>query len=175
MRRQAPGRVRLEHAILQYELLRVGPVVRNFSCVVVPHYVRFLVRATTGGIELVVTPLLATLMLLLNEAVHLTFVYVAFGILSAVWTTAIEVLRVVERLDALFGLGVRYTNHRNTVLHRYAVCTRVRAEVVVEGAVLLHDHYDVLDLMELVGYARSWHRRLCPLVEAATTASDQNR
>src|SRR5919206_2581082 len=131
MRRQAPGRVRLEHAILQYELLRVGPVVRNFSCIVIPHHVGFLARATAGGIELIFALLLATLTLLLNEAVHLTLVYVAFGILSGVWTTAIEILRVVKRLDAFFGLGVRDTKHRNTVLHGYAVCTRVRAEVVV--------------------------------------------
>ena len=71
---------------------------------------------------------------------------VAFGVV--VRTAAVHVGVVDVRVDARAGLRVGHAHGRLTVAHRDAVGTRERAEVRVERPVLLHDHDDVLDLVD---------------------------
>ncbi len=52
------------------------------------------------------------------------------------------------RLDARAGGGIRDTGRELPVLGGQPVRARVRAEVLVEAAVLLHDHDYVLDLVD---------------------------
>jgi hypothetical protein len=63
-------------------------------------------------------------------------------------TAQIDVGAIVMGLDAGLGLGVGKADSRDTVLHGDAVGTGIGSKVVVEGAILLHDHDDVLDLVD---------------------------
>ena len=62
-------------------------------------------------------------------------------------TAAVDVGRVVVGLLASAGRD-RHAHRRHAVLHGDAVGARVGAEVAVEGAVLLLDDDDVLDLVD---------------------------
>ena len=71
MGRQAPGRVRLEHVVLEDEVARVGPVVGDLALVVVAHHVERQVRDAVLGIERVLAALAGA-----DETVHLPVVVV---------------------------------------------------------------------------------------------------
>ena len=147
--RQAPGGVRLEHVVLQHEVARIGPVVRDLAPVVVAHYVRVRraeraerrVRADrAAGRE--PTPGLA------HEPVHLAVVDVAGGVEVLVRPAAVAVARIVERVEADPGARIRRADGEMAVVPWQPVRSRVSAEVRVEGPVLLHDHDDVADLVD---------------------------
>jgi len=74
-------------------------------------------------------------------------------------TAAVQVVRVVERTDAAAVRGIRHADVR-----RDSVRARIRAEVGVERPVLLHDHDDVLDLVD------AGRRRRLPLHDRALAA-----
>ena len=76
----------------------------------------------------------------------------------------IHVVDVVKRLHACVGLAVRVADRRDSVRHRDAVRTRVRAEVRVERPVLLQNDDDVLYLVdtrrdEVTTSRSTWHVR----------------
>ena len=60
---------------------------------------------------------------------------------------AVDVGRVVVRRLAP-PVGIGHADRRHAVLHRDAVGARIGPEVTVEGAVLLFDDDDVLDLVD---------------------------
>src|SRR6185437_7075124 len=62
------------------------------------------------------------------------------------------------RLHALTD-SVRHADRRHAVLHRDPVGVRIRAEEGVEGAVLLHDHDDMADLVDAARPASAWVTR----------------
>ena len=141
VRGQAPRRVRLEHAVLQDEVPRVSPVVRDLVVVVVAHHVDAVAgaeavrvvaveaaeRASHGGTD---------------EAVHRAAVDVADRVEPGVRAAEVAVARVVERPDATAAR----VGHAHVSWD--AVRARIRAEIGVERTVLLHDHDDVLDLVD---------------------------
>ena len=103
MGRQAPGRIGLEHVVLEYEMLRVGPVVGYFAVIVVAHSLR------VGGdavlrIERVVTTLASA-----DETVHLPVIVVAVEGDRIVRAAVIDIVRVVIRAHAPVAQRVGHT------------------------------------------------------------------
>ena len=82
-----------------------------------------------------------------DEAIHLPTVDVARFVRVVVRSTTVHVRVIDVRRDALLGLRVVHADRWLAVLHRDAVRARERAEIRVERAVLLHDHNDMLDLV----------------------------
>ena len=149
VRRQAPRGVRLEHVVLQHEVARVGPVVRDLARVVVAHHVR--VRRAERAQRRVGVDAAADAQPapgLAHEAVHLPAVDVADRVEVLVRAAAVAVAGVVVRVEADSAAGIRRADGEVPAAPRQAVRSRVRAEVGVERAVLLHDHDDVADLVD---------------------------
>ena len=144
--RQAPRGVRLEHVVLQDEVLRVGPVVGDVALRVVAHHVgrRRVGAGRVGGHQAT----LAAGLGLRDEAVHLPPVDVCRGVRCRVGSAAVHVGVVGVGRDALPRLGVVHADRGHAVLHRDPVGAGVGPEVGVEGPVLLLDHDDVLDLVD---------------------------
>ena len=94
-----------------------------------------------------VTALLARLGLA-DEAVHLAAVDVARRVRIVVRSTTVDVgvIDVGRHARAVRRIG--HAHGRLAVLHRDPVGARKRTEVGVERPVLLHDHDDVLDLVD---------------------------
>ena len=72
---------------------------------------------------------------------------------------------VIVRLDTLTGLRVRRAHRRDSVFHWDADRARVGAKIFIEGAVLLHDDDDMLDILlrqrQVIGSGLHWlHRGL---------------
>ena len=156
MCRQAPRRVRLVHVVLEDEVPRVGPVVRDVLAVVVPHHVG--VRRPLRADRVVRVLLAAPPPRVLgdrDEAVHPAAADVYGRVQLAVRAPGVQVVRVVIRLlaDALGRIGHA---HGEAAVRRprEAVRAGVRAEVVIERTVLLHDHDHVLDLVDRAGGLR---------------------
>src|SRR5215212_989651 len=95
-------------------------------------------------------------------------------------TGGVTVIWVMEGAYALVSSRIRRANRRNSVLHRYPIRTRIGAEVVVKGAILLHDHNDMSNLSTRIikrsvgaqrsAIAISWGRRnLCRVLLRAST------
>ena len=151
VRRQAPRVVRLEHVVLKHEVARVVPVVRDLVPVVVAHHVGRRGRQRAARVVRVVTREEAPLARLALEAVHLAVIDVADRVDRVVRAARVAIGRVVVRLDADVRLRVGVADGRHAVLHRDPVGAGIRAEVGVEGAVLLHDDHDVADLVDPPG------------------------
>src|SRR5690348_5728094 len=100
---QAPGGVRLEHVVLEHEVLGVRPVIGDVGAGVVAHDVgRGGLRADgVVGVATAAPPMLG----LGNEAIHLAAIHVGRGGGGAVGSAAVEVVGVVVGLDA--GVGGR--------------------------------------------------------------------
>jgi hypothetical protein len=147
VRRQAPRVVRLEHVVLEHEVARVVPVVRDLVPVVVAHHVRRRRRQRAARVVGGVTREEAPLACLALEAVHLAVIDVADRVDRVVRAARVAIGGVVVRLDADVRLRVGVADGRHAVLHRDPGGAGIRAEVGVEGAVLLHDDYDVADLV----------------------------
>ena len=150
MRGQAPRPDRLEHVILEHELLGVGPVVGDVRRRLVAHHIRQVRAGLTARVaELDAEAAVAFGDRTLQEAVHLAAGHVELRVRLVMWSAAIDRARVVVGPHAGSTIGVRDTDLGLAVrLHGDAVGPGVGPEVVVEGAVLLHDDDDVLDLPE---------------------------
>ena len=148
VRRQARRRVRLEHVVLQHEVARVGPVVRQLACVVVAHHVgRVSPRADRHlWVRRAAVPQAAPG--LADEAVHLAAVDVPDRVEQLVRAAVVLVPAVVVGPRAHVPDRVRYADGEMSVPPRDAVRARVRAEELVERAVLLHHDHDVADLVD---------------------------
>ena len=151
MRRQGPGVRRREHAILQQVVLRVRPVVRDLLARVVAEDVRLSLRseersargreALGFGGALVLAPAHRG-----HEPVHLAAVAIDDGGLLIVRAALLVLGRAVVRARAMSEHPVRYADLRRAVgSHRDPVRAGERPEVVIEGAILLHDDDDVID------------------------------
>ena len=138
--------------------MRVRPVVRNLSCVVVAHDIDGLAELAARTDRVEMSAVCETLCeptsvqkrglggeRLADEAVHPPAVDVATRVLWAVRTALVAEVRIVEGADAVVRKWVRHADVHAAVPHRESVCPGVRAEVRIEGSVLLHDHDDVLD------------------------------
>src|SRR5579884_1591231 len=153
---ETPRGVRLEHVVLQDELLGVGPVVGDLPRVVVAHHVR--AAAGRAGRQVGVDAAPDAALRLGNEAVHLAAVDVGDGVGGRVRPAVVEVGGVVVGVDAGVVLGVGDADGELAVLGGEAVGAGEGAEVGVEGAVLLHDDDDVLDLVDALGGRRAARR-----------------
>ena len=84
-----------------------------------------------------------------DEAVHAPAVDVLLAGERAVRAArVVGAVRVEERLHAASD-SVRHAHRRHAVLHRDPVGVGIGAEEGVEGAVLLHDHDHVADLVDV--------------------------
>ena len=144
---QAPRAVRLEHVVLEHKVVGVGPVVRDVATRVVAHHVNCRLRrdavrivrigARTGD------PTSCA-----HEAVHTATVDVVDRGGMSVRAAHVHVVVVRIRLHAWSVAQVAKTHRRDTLRHWDAVGTGIRSEVAVERTILLHDHDDVLDLVD---------------------------
>jgi hypothetical protein len=57
-------------------------------------------------------------------------------------------MRIVQRLLAEAAERIGHANGRDAIPHRYPVRARVGAKVRIEASILLHDHDDMLDLVD---------------------------
>src|SRR3954462_1180416 len=83
-----------------------------------------------------------------DEPVHLAAVDVADRVAVVGRPAGVAVGGVVVGPDARLVRRIGYTHRRHPALHRDAVGAGIRPEVGVERAVLLHDHDDVLDVVD---------------------------
>jgi hypothetical protein len=124
----------------------IGPVIGDLASVVIPHDfaafpLAFCDRAwTAAGIGACARP---SLLGLRDEAVHSGAVDVVQCRAATVRTAEVVVFAVVERRHAAAVERIRHAHAGGN-----PVGSGERAEVGVEGAVLLHDHDDMLDLVD---------------------------
>ena len=145
---QGPRVDRLEHVILEDEILGVRPVIGDLAGVVVAHDVRRIpgqahrrrrVRAgaAAGG----------RILGALDEPVHLAAVDVRDAVGQVVPRAAVHQARIVVGLVAALGSGIGHAHRELAVLGRDAVRPGVGAEERIERPVLLHDDDHVADLV----------------------------
>ena len=143
---ERPRLDRLEHVVVEHEVLRVRPVVGDLTRSVVPHDI-WLGRVRALGIVHIESASLLGVARLRDEPVHRPAVDVEPRVALAVWSAAVYVCGVVVGLLAASGRDSN-ANGRYAILHGDAVRTGVGPEVTVEGPVLLLDDDDVLDLVD---------------------------
>ena len=159
VRGQAPAPVRLEHVVLEDEVPRVRPVVRDLRVVVVAHDVRAAEVRAGRAVPMAAAVADERVVGDADEAVHAAAVDVLLAGERAVRAAGIvRAVRFEERAHALAD-AVRHADRRHAVLHRDPVGVRVRAEEGVEGAVLLHDHDHVADLVDAAVRSRTANAR----------------
>src|SRR6516162_7795537 len=97
---QAPRGVRLEHVVLQDEIVGVGPIVAELGAVVETHHVEVGVLERASRIIGILASLVLFGLRLLDEAVHLAPVDIVGGGSGAVAAPEIPVVGVVKRFGA---------------------------------------------------------------------------
>ena len=163
VRRERPRVGRREEPVLQHEVLCPRPVVGDLAGVVVAHDVGLRERAIVlaavrcrpvdgrtlvpGGDDRA------------DEAVHPSAVHVLVRGRLLVRTAVVPESAVVIRPGAGAGHGIRDARREVPVLRGVAVRTGEGAEVVIEGAVLLHDDDHVLDRVQATRGRRRRARR----------------
>ena len=160
---EAPRADALEHVVLQDEVLREGPVVRDLPRVVPADRVGTGVRAAgsralgRGGVLRAVR--VAPADRPGDEPVHPSAVEILVRGMRRMRAPAVPDTVVVERPDAVMSHGIGQADGGSSVHHGDAVGAGVRAEVGVERPVLLHHHDDVLDLVDPRGPRRAAAQR----------------
>src|SRR5512138_2989281 len=102
--------------VLQHEVLRQIPVVRDLACIVIAHH---LIHAYAAAIWILA--LLAVchrFFGLPEEAIHVTAIHIRFCILSGMRTPEVPVGGIMERIDTFSRLWVSHTDGELAVLHR---------------------------------------------------------
>jgi hypothetical protein len=148
---QAPRRVRLEHVVLEDEVARVTPVVRDLAPVVVAHDVRVLRRVRAARVVEVLLAVRRPAELRLGDvAVHPPPGHVGERRAVPVRPARVAVPRVVIGPLAVVSRRIGDTRQAPGVTGEPGdpVGARVGAEIGVERAVLLHDDHDVADLVD---------------------------
>ena len=162
VRGKAPAVVRLEHVVLEDEVARVRPVVREVARVVVAHDVDRLAElaARAERASLARSPGCASSASRRGRArasrrsprgrsrPSSRRRCRACAFCGPVRTALVPRVRVVERADAAVRNRIGNADRDPAVPHRESVRPGVRPEVGVERAVLLHDHHDVLDRVD---------------------------
>ena len=149
MRGQAPRRVGLEHVVLEHEVARVGPVVRDLAGVVVAHDVGVLRgERALGRVDVPVAEERPARLGPCDEARHAAPGDVAHRVDVVVRAAGVPVRGIVVGPPAAPVQRIGHAHGEPAVTAREAVRTGVRAEVGVEGTVLLHDHDHVADLLD---------------------------
>jgi hypothetical protein len=123
---------------LEDKVLGVGPVIWDLTGIVIAHDIRHLAHAPTSFLG----------SLRGDKAIHSAAVDVSDCCLRTVRAALVEVLRVVERRNTAMRYRIGHTDGRTSMVHGDAVRPWEGSEVVVEGAVLLHDHDHMLNLLE---------------------------
>ncbi len=163
-----------EQAVLQDEVFRVQPVVRNILDGVIAHHVVaglsvHLVLAASAVRVLAAVQLAPPENLLRDEAIHQVgrraVVEVDGGVERPMRAAGVDVVGVVERRDATQRRRGQIVRQADTAGN--AVGAGIGPEVTVEAAVLLHDDDDVLDGVRHRGRAGAG-----PSDEAAESCQD---
>ena len=83
-----------------------------------------------------------------HKTVHASAVDIPHSIDDLVRPAVVHIGVIGERTHTRPASRIREARGRNSVLHRDPVRTRIRPEVVIERPILLHDHNDMLDLVD---------------------------
>src|SRR5581483_1832346 len=127
MLRETPGGDRLEHAVMQHEIARIGPIVRDIFAVVIAH------GRTRFRLD--------------DKTVHPSAIDISYSINGAMWVITISVVSIMIGLGAVAVYWIRHADIKLAALPRNAINSRERTEITIERAILLHDDYHVLDLV----------------------------
>ena len=147
--RQAPRRDRLEHVVLEHEVLGVRPVIRDLPRVVITHHIRRPGgQADAGGGNGGAAATVAGLLRGPDEPVHLAAVDVRDGGTALMHRAAVHQAGIVVRPVAALGARIGHAHREPAVPDRNAVGARVGAEERIERPVLLHDDHDMPDLVD---------------------------
>jgi len=132
--------------VLQDEVIGVDPVVGDVTRVVVAHHVgrRAVATGRVGRVQAAPPARRRPC----DKPAHRPAGDVGAGVGAEVRAAAIAIVAVVVGFDALLILGGGIADDGRAVRHGDAVGAGVGPEVAVERAVLLHDHDDVLDLVD---------------------------
>ena len=143
VRIEASGALWLEHVILEDKIPRICPVIRYVAASVVPDDV-------VGRGHYPALAACHVSFLRGDEPVHLAAGDVGLVSRRAVGPAVVVVMTVTEGAMAPMSLGIRYARHPPRVVRETpdTVGMGISAEVVVEGAVLLHDDHDMADLVD---------------------------
>ena len=145
----------LEHVVLQHEMPRVGPIVRDLGRGVIPERVGHGARRGGGGAHRVhgrvVTRPHPAGPGRPREPVHGPAVDVTLGRDLVVRTAPVDQRRVVVRAHASADAGNGHAHGRHAATHRDPVGAGEGAEVIVERPVLLHHDDHVADLVDAIG------------------------
>ena len=141
---QAPGGVGFEHRILQDKIFGICPVIGDLPGIVPAHHIGSGSPGTARGTRILAGQLGGAVRG--NKAVHLSGVNILGGRSRGVRPAGINIAGVMVGLNALPGEGIWRANGGYAVLHGEAVGAGKGAKVLVEGAVLLHDDDNMLDL-----------------------------
>ena len=148
---QAPGRIGLEHVVLEHEVAGVIPVVGDLAPVVVSHDVRPLRQVGAARIvEVELAIVDAAAFGLPDEAVHLAAVDVGYGVAVSMRPTRIAGGCIEIGALTVVAPGVGDARHCAGMSGEAGdpVGSWIRGEVGVERPVLLHDDHDVPDLVD---------------------------
>ena len=147
---QRPRLHRLEHVVVEHEVLGVGPVVGYLRGGVVAHHVGRAARGCTPGRRGCCRSTGPASRCWMNPFILPPF-DVGDRVGLAVRAAAVDVGGVVVGPGAP-AAGVRHAHRRLPVAHRDAVRAGVGPEVAVERPVLLHHDDHVLDLVDPGGH-----------------------
>ncbi len=136
----------MEHVVLENIVRGVSPVVGDVARVLVTHDV------CLDGVGAVGVDggdaASFSLFRLSDEAIHLSAIDVGGRTGAAVGPAPVLVRGVVVGTDAATVVRVRHAHRELASLPGQPIGAGVEAEVVIEAAVLLHDHDHVLDLVD---------------------------
>ncbi len=144
---KTPGRIRFKHTVLQDKVFGVGPVVGNFVKVMVSHHIRLPIPTARRGIWVDTTSL--SIFGLRDETIHLPMIDISSGVWRSMWSPMIQVLCIMIGSHTLARQWIVDTHCGHAILHWNAICTWIRAEVAVERSILLHNHDDMLDFVDI--------------------------
>ena len=142
--RKTPGGIGLKHLILKNEILGICPVIGNFAGIMIAHDIRY--RCSSAGR---IVGALATGLSTLragDKAIHLSTINIKAGVDLPVRTAIIFIGSGVVGVDAGPGFWICYADRELSILDGQAIRTGVGAKIMIKGAVLLHNNYNMLDL-----------------------------
>ena len=131
--------------VLQHKVLCQRTIIGNLARVMIAH--DFLYIYTTAIWILNFLAIYFCLFSLAEETIHMTGIDVCTRVFCCMRTTKVSIGSIMERINTFASLGIIHTSGKFPILHGQAVGSWIGTKIIIEGAVLLHDDDNVLDLL----------------------------